>query len=275
MSTIEYWNKHAGPSWVTNQELMEAALKPFGDSLLAEARLSQGERVVDVGCGCGETTLEAARRCGRAQGLDISRPMLARARKRAHEARLDVEFVEADAAEYVPTDGPIDTVVSRFGVMFFESPETAFKNMCRWLKPGGRFLAMCWQSPDMNPWLTLPVDIARRYVEFDELDPNSLAPFSLGDRDGLKGLLESSGFEQVEVTAFRHPVCIRGSLDRVSNFFVDRGPVAEVLLAAGNAARDEAVRALEAAIAARYDGLSAELDAAAWLVCARRRAAPP
>lgn len=275
MTAMEYWNRAAGPSWVNNHELMELALKPFGDLLLDEAHLAPGERVVDVGCGCGATTLEAARRCGRARGLDISRPMLAQARKRAQDARLAAEFVEADAADYLPTDGPVDKILSRFGVMFFESPEAAFKNMHDWLKPGGKFVAMCWQALSLNPWLTLPVDIARRYVDFPQLDPDSLAPFSLGDRRHLEGLLVAAGFGQIEVREVRLPVRISGSLDRVNNFFMDRGPVAEVLLSAETAAREDAIQALEAVLGSRYDGSATELDAAAWLVCATRSSAPP
>lgn len=275
MTATEYWNRAAGPSWVTNHELMELALKPFGDMLLDEARLNPGEVVVDVGCGCGATTLEAARRCGRARGVDISRPMLAHARKRAQDARLAAEFVEADAARYRPADGPVDKVLSRFGVMFFESPETAFKNMHDWLKPGGKLVAMCWRDLALNPWLTLPVDIARRYVDAPELDPDSLAPFSLSDRERLIALLEAAGFGQIEVREVRHPVRISGSLDRVNNFFMDRGPVAEVLLSAETAARDDAIQALEAVLGSRYDGSATELDAAAWLVCATRGSSPP
>ncbi|MEO7590081.1 MAG: methyltransferase domain-containing protein [Byssovorax sp.] len=270
MSPVEYWNKVAGPAWVTNQEVLDTALAPFGEALVDHARLGPGERVVDVGCGCGVTTLEAARRCGRAQGLDISRPMLAHARKRALEARLAAEFIEGDAATYGPAEAPLDKIISRFGLMFFQSPRCAFANMRSWLRPGGQLVAICWQPPVMNPWLAMPVEVARRHIPARDFDLESWAPFSLGDRDHLCESLREAGFTSVDVVEVCHPMRISGTLEDAHDFFIERGPVVEVLLAADAPTRDAAMRALGEVLASRYDGSAVELDAAAWLVRATR-----
>lgn len=266
MTQAEYWNKVAGPNWVVNQRLLDATLEPFGQSLIERADLSHGLDVVDVGCGCGGTTLEISRRCGKARGLDISRPMLALARRRARDCALPAEFVEADASCYQPGERSFDRVVSRFGIMFFASPEQAFVNMRAWLKPSGKLAAICWQGPAENPWLTLPTTIARRYIAAAEPDSESAAPFSLADAGVLRGLLASAGFRDVRLEDCRHPMRISGDIEHAYRFFIDRGPVAAMLLSAAGPERDAAIAAIEADIATRYDGTGVELDAASWIV---------
>jgi ubiquinone/menaquinone biosynthesis C-methylase UbiE len=265
----EYWNKFAGPNWVFSQRLLDQTLEPFGRYLLERAELSEGQSVVDVGCGCGDTTIEIARRCGRAWGLDISRPMLALARRRAQESRLPVEFIEADATCYQPGQRSLDRIVSRFGVMFFASPERAFTNMCSWLKPGGKFTAICWQAPVRNPWLTLPASIARRHIDRVELDELGSAPFSLSDAAVVRSLLERAGFKDIALVDYSHPMRICGDLDSAYSFFIDRGPVAASLLAATQRERDQAIAAIEADLAARHDGTGVQLDASSWIIEAR------
>src|SRR5262245_28317825 len=126
---IQYWNGPAASRWVAQEVLLDRMLAPFGEALLARAKPGAGERAVDIGCGCGATTLALAAAVspgGEAVGLDVSAPMIARARARA-EGLGAVTFVEADAATHrlVPA---ADLLVSRFGVMFFRDPEAAFEN---------------------------------------------------------------------------------------------------------------------------------------------------
>ena len=155
---IDTWNGAIGERWASYQEELDARIRIYGEQVLATATLREGMRVLDVGAGCGDMTLEAARAvgdAGKVVGLDISRPMLARARERANGLS-NVELVEHDAATFV-TDAPFDAIISRFGVMFFDEPAGAFANIRGAIKPGGGLTFVCWQSLADNPWAALPL----------------------------------------------------------------------------------------------------------------------
>ena len=177
-------------------------LAPFGRRLLTAAVLKPGERVLDVGCGNGAVSLEAARAVGpggRVTGLDLSAPMLEVARRRAEEQGIDVDFVQGDA-QTAAFDQPFDVVVSRFGVMFFDDPEAAFANLAKATRPGGRLCFVCWQEMFANEWIAVPAMAMVAHVGIPELpEPGAPGPFALADAQRTKGLLESAGWSEVTV----------------------------------------------------------------------------
>ena len=151
----DYWNANAGQKWTEHQEHQDQVLRPVSDRLIAAAKPKPGERVIDVGCGCGATTIQFAERVGPAGavlGLDVSAPMLARARERAPQD-LPITLALADATVHDVTSHAADLVVSRFGVMFFADPAKSFANLRTGLKPGGRLVFACWREAKQNPWL--------------------------------------------------------------------------------------------------------------------------
>jgi ubiquinone/menaquinone biosynthesis C-methylase UbiE len=150
---IEYWNGRAGETWVAAQEQLDAMLAPISDALVERAEVMSGERAVDVGCGCGDTTLALAARGATVWGIDISEPMLNRARARA-PAGAKVAFARTDAATQAFTPDH-ELVFSRFGVMFFADPHGAFRNLRTALTEGGRVCFVCWQAPQLNPWMAI------------------------------------------------------------------------------------------------------------------------
>ncbi|TDJ25619.1 MAG: class I SAM-dependent methyltransferase, partial [Gammaproteobacteria bacterium] len=139
---IEYWNSWMGERWVQNQEDLDQLLAPLSEAAINATALQEGERVLDVGCGCGTTSLVMADRGAITTGIDVSRPMLEHARTRA-EGRSNPEFVLADAALH-EFNGDFDLLFSRFGVMFFVEPVAAFANLRSALRPGGRVCFLCW-----------------------------------------------------------------------------------------------------------------------------------
>ena len=161
-----------------------------------------GERVLDVGCGNGAISLDAARRVGphgRVTGLDLSAPMLDVARQRAEEQGLDVSFRQGDA-QTASFDEPFDVVLSRFGVMFFDDPETAFANLAQATRPTGRLSLVCWQEVLANEWIALPSMAMVAHVGIPELpEPGAPGPFALADPQRTKVLLESAGWSEVTV----------------------------------------------------------------------------
>ena len=198
----QYWNGRPASVWVAEAERLDSMLAPFGRRLLAAAALQPGERVLDVGCGNGAVSLEAARAVGsggRVTGLDLSAPMLGLARRRAEDQGVDVDFVQGDA-QTTSFDRPFDVVVSRFGVMFFDDPEAAFANLATAVRPGGRMLFVCWQEMFANEWVAVPASAMVAHVGLPELpEPGAPGPFSLADADRTKSLLDSAGWSEVTV----------------------------------------------------------------------------
>ena len=164
---ISYWNEQAGPVWVAEQQSLDAMLEPLGQTAMELAGIEPGNRVLDVGCGAGNTTLQLGERVGPSGsllGVDLSAPMLERARERARSAGADhVSFQQADAQIEPLRD--FDRVFSRFGVMFFADPVAAFANLRRALGPGGRIAFICWRPLAENPWILEPMRILAELVE--------------------------------------------------------------------------------------------------------------
>jgi SAM-dependent methyltransferase len=163
-----------------------------------------GETLLDVGCGCGDTSLELARRVGaegEVLGLDISAPMLDVARRRAKEdGARGLEFREADA-QTAALPGGRDAVFSRFGVMFFADPVAAFRNLRRALRPGGRLVFVCWRPLAENLWMRLPAETATGLVPpAPPPEPGVPGPFAFADPDRVRRILAEAGFTGIEIT---------------------------------------------------------------------------
>ena len=160
---IEHWNADAGDAWARLQARMDAQIGPLGEEAIEALGPRPGERIIDVGCGCGDTSLALATRVspgGSVTGIDISRPMLAVARRRAMpRPSARVEFLEADAETHAFPAGEADAIFSRFGVMFFERPTRAFANLRSALKAGRAARPSCaGRRPEKNPFITAAND---------------------------------------------------------------------------------------------------------------------
>ena len=181
---INYWNGPGGQHWVDRQQMQDVLLAPISDMLIDRSKVKAGERVVDIGCGCGATTIAFADKVGASGhvlGVDVSAPMLALARKLT-PAAAPAEFALADATVHAFTPSSFDLLVSRFGVMFFAQPELSFANMRKTLRPGGRVAFACWRTPRENPWLLLPLQSAYKHVpKMPQLGPEDPGPFAFAD----------------------------------------------------------------------------------------------
>ncbi|GAA1225015.1 MULTISPECIES: methyltransferase domain-containing protein [Streptomyces] len=203
------WNGYEGEHWARNHDRWDAVNEGFNQPLLDAAAVRPGERVLDVGCGAGATTRLAARRAGpggRALGVDLSGPMLARAEETARrEGAVDVSFERGDAQIHPFPAGAFDVAISRFGVMFFADPVAAFINIRRALRPGGRLAFICAAEPERNDWLRavaglrgiLPVGDFGTPGERDASPSPGM--FSLADPDATREVLSGAGFAGVEV----------------------------------------------------------------------------
>jgi SAM-dependent methyltransferase len=204
---IAYWNAEAGQTWAALQEQIDAQLEPHGLRAMEALAPMAGERIVDVGCGSGQTSLalgQAVGRSGAVMGLDISRPLLDLARRRAAEfGAANVSFAEADVQTYAFAPATLEAGFSRFGVMFFADPPTAFANVRRALKSGGRLAFVCWRTPAENIFMTLPYTAAAAQLPpAPPPTPDAPGPFAFADPARVRHILSSAGFRDIELVQY-------------------------------------------------------------------------
>jgi len=265
---VTYWNESAGPTWAELQGPLDRQIAPLGRQAMAALAAKPGERILDIGCGAGETTVELAATGAEVTGVDISRPLLDLARQRAH-GLAGVSFLEADAQIHPFAAASFDGVFSRFGVMFFADPEAAFANLRRALRPGGRLAFLCWRRPDENPIITAPMAAALEHLPIrpPPPEPGAPGPFAFADPERVRGILETAGFTDVTLTP--HDQKIGGNdLDTALALALRVGPLG-ALLRENPDQRDKVIGAVRSLLA-RHDGPDGvTLDSATWIVTAR------
>lgn len=270
---VAYWNGPVGERWRARQQDQDTLLAPIARLLLERAAPSAGEVVLDIGCGCGFTTLELARRIvpgGRVLGVDISAPMLARARERA-PADLPIDFAEADATAYAFDPGAADLLFSRFGVMFFAEPQKSFANMRRALRRGARLAFACWRDSRENPWLMLPLEAAYRHVpRLPPSGPEQPGAFAFADEHRVRRILEGAGFAHValEPVDLSLDIGIGRGLDAALDTATGMGPTSRALQDQPPELRRAAVESIRAALARFQAGNAVALPGAIWIVTA-------
>lgn len=277
-SQIDDWNGATGARWVDNQERLDRILAPYGDAALAAAAAGPGEAVLDIGCGAGVTTLALAASVlpdGRVVGVDISEPLVARARERAAAAAMPIDFRLEDAGRAALPDAAFDLLFSRFGVMFFDAPTEAFRHMRTALKPGGRIAFICWRSAAENDWAKLPIAALRGIVPIPESNPDAPGPYAFGNRLRVEAILADAGFTDVEIKPFDAPLIYgigasrEAALDDAMEYMTQIGPVPRLLADKPDDVREKAMAAVRAALETRLSDSGVIIDGAAWVVTGR------
>lgn len=271
---VAEWNGTQGERWAELQQETDRLVAPFGAAALERAAPQPGEHVIDIGCGCGTTTIELVRRVapgGTVLGIDVSRPMLEVARSRAVGLAPAPLFREADAADAELPAGQ-DLLFSRFGVMFFADPVPALRHLRGALRPGGRFVFVCWRPPRDNGWAMAPLAAARQALGVTPVkaDPHAPGPFAFADEARLRGLLDGAGFTAVDVQRVDAQVPVGDSPRAAAEAAIRLGPAARLLREMGAQHTATVVAAIERALAplAAADG-SVSLPGSGWLVSAR------
>ncbi|MBA4759506.1 class I SAM-dependent methyltransferase [Sphingosinicella sp.] len=277
-SQIDDWNGATGARWVDNQERLDRILAPYGDAALDAAAARAGEAVLDIGCGAGGTTLalaESVQPGGRVVGIDISEPLIVRARERAAAVGLPIDFRLEDASRAPLPAAAFDLLFSRFGVMFFDAPSAAFRHMRTALKPGGRLAFICWRSAAENDWAKLPIAALRGIVPIPDSDPNTPGPYAFGNRARLEGILAEAGFTDIAIQPFDAPLIYgvgasrKAALDDALDYMMQIGPVPRLLADKPEDMRAKAIAAVREALASRLGEAGVVIDGAAWVVTGR------
>jgi SAM-dependent methyltransferase len=269
------WNGMDGEYWVRQQEQLDRTLTPITGPLLDFAAPRAGSTVIDVGCGCGATTIELARAvgpAGRVIGADISQPMLARAAQRLREFP-NASCMLGDAAGLPLADARADLIASRFGVMFFGDPEAAFSNLRTALVPGGRLRFACWRPIAENPWLQLPLHAVYEHApRLPKPDPEEPGPFAFADTARVTRILSAAGFTPPTFTPLDlyMDLAAGGTLDDAVLQSAEMGPSKRALADQPDEVRTAALASIRRALVPYASSTGVLLPAAVWLVAADR-----
>lgn len=265
------WNGHAGRAWVEAQELLDQMLKPFEDLLVEAVSTGSTDRVLDVGCGTGSTTLAVARRLGAGGGcvgIDISEPMITAARQRAEREGSRASFIRANAQTHAFEPAGFDRIISRFGVMFFDDPIQAFANLRRAVQDDAQLRFVAWRGPAENPFMTtaeraaaplLPKLPARRL--------DGPGQFAFADPGRVQHILEESGWAGIDI----RPLEVECTLPEkeLVRYLTQLGPVGLALQELNEQAREQVIDTVRVAFEPYVHGEEVRFATACWVVEAR------
>ena len=282
---IAYWNGEVGQRWARNQRALDAAFAPLPAALIDRAALRVGARILDVGCGAGETALIATNRIGPRGDIvacDVSAPLLDVARGRVEREAAggaSIDWTEADAATHAFGAASFEHILSRFGVMFFADSEAAFAHLRYALVPGGRMTFLCWRSLDANPWVSVPRAAVLPLVP-DYVPPpaDGPGPFRFADRADLEKILRLAGFKDVVCEPVDRGLTLARSADgsaaaataAATRFVLELGPVSRLVRDGDPRLKAEAFTAVREVLRGHVEMGAVTLGAACWLVSAAR-----
>jgi ubiquinone/menaquinone biosynthesis C-methylase UbiE len=270
---IAYWNGPGGQHWTDRQQAQDTLLAPVSEILIDRAKAKAGERIVDVGCGCGATAIAFAQKVGptgHVLGIDISAPMLARARQLAPSG-MPVDFILGDATVYPFVSASFDLLVSRFGVMFFAEPAVSFANLRGALRPTGRLTFACWREPRDNPWIMMPLQAVYKHApKLPQLGPDDPGPFAFASEARVNRILGEAGFSKIAMEPFNLTldVAIGRGLEAAVEAALEIGPASRALAEQPPDVVAAATVSIREALTAFVRGQSVPLAAAIWIVTA-------
>ncbi len=270
---IALWNDAAGRAWVELQETLDRVLEPFEALLVKAVAARRAQRVLDIGCGTGSTTLAIARQLGpkgSAVGIDISEPMIALAKQRAERESVPPRFICADAQTHAFEPASFDMIVSRFGVMFFDDPVRAFANLRRAAAPKADLHVIAWRSPADNPFMTTAERAAAPFLpEMPARRPEEPGQFGFADRGRVTSILEKSGWAEIDI----QPLDVSCTMPEteLGPYITRLGPLGRVLPELDEKTRSRVIDTVLAAFDPYVHGADVRFMAACWTIGARAR----
>ncbi len=265
----QYWNGPGGETWASNQSKLDDMLQPLSATAVSYARAVSGERVLDIGCGCGDTSIALARSGAQVEGVDLSKPMLEVARQRA-EDRPQVSFTQADAS-VMPFAQSVQLLFSRFGVMFFDKPIEAFRHLHSGLSESGRLVFICWQKPSANPWMSLGGKALRPFLPAPAVapDPRAPGPFAFAEPSFIEEVLVKAGFSEIVIDSLERDLKVADTLDEAIVMQGQVGPAARAMAELSGDDLDKALATLRSTLNDYMSDEGLWLGSATWLVQAQ------
>ena len=268
------WDGNEGNHWAAHADRYDTAMAGYHGALLTAAAIRDGETVLDIGCGCGQSTVDAARHAGsgRVVGVDLSSPMLRLAAARARDAGVEnVAFEQIDAQVHPFERETFDVVISRFGAMFFSDLGAALGNIGRAVKPGGRLVFVAWTSLDRNEWLGAVRTALASGRDLPAPQPGMPGPFGLGDPAQTRSWLEDAGFVAVDLAEVCAPFVLGTDTDDAHGFMCQTGPVVGLTETLDEPTRAAALEALRVIVGEHAGPDGVVFGSSAWLITATKR----
>lgn len=272
----QFWSGAGGDVWVNKQREMDIMLNPLGDRVIERLDLKSDSKIIDIGCGCGATTLEIAKKItqGEILGVDISEPMLDKATETAKEMSLsNISFEVKDVQVDVMPQNYFDIAFSRFGVMFFEDPFEAFKNIHSSLKEDGLLSFVCWQNASLNPWQSLSIQVIKEFLDLPAPAPKSPGPFAFEDKTYLEDILRESGFKGLEILDNREDIIMfsgKSIREACEDYLTINPVVTEMLKNSKPELTEEILEALVIQFSNFHQNDGLLFPSATWIVSAKK-----
>jgi SAM-dependent methyltransferase len=273
VEAFEAWDGEEGRDWTENAERFERSGRRHRPHLVNPSIIGAGDRVLDIGCGTGRSTIEAARLAadGSALGIDLSSQMLAKAREQASAEGIgNVTFVQGDAQVHPFEPEAADIAISDTGCMFFGDPVAAFTNIGRGLRSGGRLALLSWRELEQNEWLTTVRGALALGRDLPTPPPDAPTPFSLADPERVTARLRAAGFRGIQLDPVDEPMEMGTDADDAFEFFKETGIVRGLLDGIDEAGRAQALDDLRTAFKQAETADGVLLGSAAWLITATR-----
>ena len=272
----QFWSGAGGDVWVNKQKEMDIMLNPLGTRAIDKLDLNQETKILDIGCGCGATTLEIAKKIkdGTITGVDISEPMLKKASQNAAALELsNTSFQVLDVQVDKMPSNDFDIAFSRFGVMFFEDPFEAFSNISKSLKENGQLSFVCWQNPSLNPWQSLSIQVIKQFLDLPAPPPKSPGPFAFEDKTYIQEILEQSNFKDIVIDDNQEDIVMFSgkSIQEACEDYLTINPVVtEMLENSEEKLKEEILVALIDKFSDFHNGDGLLFPSATWIVTARK-----
>jgi ubiquinone/menaquinone biosynthesis C-methylase UbiE len=274
---VQFWNTVLAPKFIRFKHILVDGLTHHSEAIFPSLPVREGDRVLDVGCGFGDTAIKLAKRAGPSGvvvGIDCCDAFLEIAQKEADKSGLaNLSFMRGDAEIALPT-GEFDFVFSRFGTMFFANPVAGLRNMRRALKPGGRMVHIVWRNRGDNPWLSMAKDVVLRFLPAPGEDAQTCGPgpFSMSNEETVRAMMKAAGYVEIEFRRVDAPVLVGSDVADAIEFQLAIGPAGEVFREAGAEAEEKRGQ-IEAALAEAIDrqkksGDGIVMDSSSWVISA-------
>ena len=274
---IDFWNTVLVPKFIKFKHVLVDGLTHHSEAIFPNLKVKEGDSVLDVGCGFGDTAMKLARRVGpdgRVLGVDCCDAFMDYGRREAAEEGMDNVSFENGDVMIMPFEPEYDFVFSRFGTMFFSNPVAAMRNMRAAIKPGATMTHIVWRTPDDNPWLSMAKEVVLRFLPPPGEDALTCGPgpFSMQGQDMVTGMMKSAGYENINFERVDAPVLVGRTVEDAIDFQLSIGPAGEVFREAGEEAEEQRDR-IEAALAEAIDVQKKEvdgivMDSSSWVISA-------
>lgn len=272
---VQFWNEVLAPKFIRFKHVLVDGLTQHSEAIFPSLPVNEGDRVLDVGCGFGDTAIKLAALVGprgEVVGIDCCDAFLDYARKDvAARGVRSVSFLRGDAEIALPAEN-FDFVFARFGTMFFANPVAGLRNMRKALRPGGRMVHIVWRQRADNPWLSMAKDVVLEFLPApgDDAQTCGPGPFSMSNEETVRAMMQAAGYADIEFTRVDAPVVVGKDVQDAIDFQLAIGPAGEVFREAG--AEAEAKRPhIEAALAKAIerqkiaaDGIV--MDSSSWVI---------